>query len=315
MRTHLKLVTLSVAVVAALSVAYLMGYQTASIAEPTADIAQVTPDTPALAQTTQPQASGEQTEPQEAVFNPEDVDPASIDWDSVASRSGLGVDAMLLQLRVKAEYSPQEIAAYNKLHVIEFNPVNQELCHEVENERYVNEQHFTTFATHCSGVREYPDHPYESMSVDELMDLAEADAAAAVFISKKAETVEERIGFALRAAALSGKPGPLLATAVLDLGTRDSQFGGETHGHAAYKTVPKTVFTRLILENVAQKMGDPRANPDAWKKYIDDFAKTEEDRNAVLEGIQEGVRSAMEHMAETQREITGSTQMRELLDA
>lgn len=62
-------------------------------------------------------------------------------------------------------------------------------------------------------------------------------------------------------------------------------------------------------------MGDPRANPDAWKKYIDDFAKTEEDRNAVLEVIQKGTRSAMEHMAETQREITGSTQMRELLDA
>ena len=291
------------------------GYQTASIPEPTADIAQVTPDTPVLAQTTQPRASGEQTAPQKAVFDPENVDPASIDWDSVASRSGLGVDAMLLQLQVKAEYSPQEIAAYNKLHVIEFNPVNQELCHEVENERYVNEQHFTTVATHCSGVREYPDHPYESMSVDELMDLAEADAAAAAFISKKAETVEERIGFALRAAALSGKPGPLMKTAVKDLGTRDSQFGGETHGHAAYETVPKTVFTRLILETVAQKMGDPRANPDSWKKYIDDFAKTEEDRNAVLETIQKGARSAMEHMAETQREITGSTQVRELLDA
>ena len=299
-----------VAVFAGLLVAYWGGYQTASIAEPTADIAQAVTNTPALAQTAQPHASGEQTAPQAAAMNPEDVDPASIDWNSVASRSGLGVDAMLLQLKVKAEYSPQEIAAYNKLHVIAFNPVTQEVCHEVENENYV-----TGFVTHCSGVREYPDHPYESMSVDELMGLAEADAAAAVFISKKAETVEERIGFAFRAAALSGKPGPLLATAVLDLGTRDSQFGGETHGQAADETVPTTVITRLILEIVAQELGDPRANPDEWKKYIDDFAKTEEDRNAVLEAIQEGVRSAMEHMAETQREITGSTQMRELLDA
>ena len=315
MSKKVKRATLSVAVVAGLLVAYWGGYQTAQIAESTADIAHVASDVPALAQTTQPQASGERTAPQAAAMNPESVDPASIDWNSVASRSGLGVDAMLLQLKLKAEYSPQEIAAYNKLHVIEFNPVTQEVCHEVENERYVNEQHFTTFATHCSGVREYPDHPYESMSVDELMNLAEADAAAAVFISKKAETVEERIGFALRAAALSGKPGPLLATAVKDLGSRGITYSEDNKITSGNGTVPKTVITRLILETVAQKMGDPRANPDAWKKYIDDFAKTEEDRNAVLEVIQKGARSAMEHMAETQREITGSTQMRELLDA
>ena len=309
MSKSLKLAT-HVAVFAGLLVAYWGGYQTASIAEPTADIAQAVTNTPELAQTAQPHASGEQTAPQAAAMNPEDVDPASIDWNSVASRSGLGVDAMLLQLKVKAEYSPQEIAAYNKLHVIEFNPVNQELCHEVENENYV-----TGFVTHCSGVREYPDHPYESMSVDELMGLAEADAAAAVFISKKAETVEERIGFAFRAAALSGKPGPLMKTAVKDLGSSGITYTEDNKITSGNGTVPKTVFTRLILEMVAQKMGDPRANPDSWKKYIDDFAKTEEDRNAVLEEIQKGVRSAMEHMAETQREITGSTQVRELLDA
>ena len=310
MSKNVKLVTLSVAVVAGLLVAYWGGYQTASIAEPTADIAQVTPDTPVLAQTIQPQASGEQAAPQEVVFDPENVDPDSIDWKAVTNRIFPGIDQMLLRANVKVDYSEAEIAAFNKLHVIEFNPTIQSVWNE-EISKYTT----TGFIEICHGVRAYPDHPYESMSVDELMDLAEADAAAAAFISKKAETVEERIGFALRAAALSGKPGPLMKTAVKDLGTRDSQFGGETHGHAAYETVPKTVFTRLILETVAQKMGDPRANPDSWKKYIDDFAKTEEDRNAVLEAIQNGVRSAMEHMAETQREITGSTQMRELLDA
>ena len=313
MSKNSKFATISVAVFVGLFAVYLGGYQNGKSANSSTDTEQATlatPDAPVLAQTADPQFSGEEPSPHLAAIDPEDVDPSSIDWASVANRTGLGVDAMLLQLKVKAEYSPQEIAAYNKLHVVEFNPITQDVCNEVENENYV-----TGFVTHCSGVRAYPDHPYESMSVDELMDLAEADAAAAVFISKKAETVEERIGFALRAAALSGKPGPLLATAVKDLGTRDSQFGGDTHGQAANGTVPKTVFTRLILESVAQKMGDPRANPDAWRKYIDDFAKSEEERSAVLESIQEGVRSAMEHMAETQRNITGSSQMQELLNS
>ncbi len=310
MSKKVKRATLSVAVVAGLLVAYWGGYQTAQIAEPTAEVAHVASDVPALAQTTQPQTSGERTAPQAAAMNPESVDPASIDWKAVKNRIFPGIDQMLLRANVKVEYSEAEIAAFNKLHVVEFNPTTQSVCNE-EPSKYTT----TGFIEICHGVRAYPDHPYESMSVDELMNLAEADAAAAVFISKKAETVEERIGFALRAAALSGKPGPLLATAAKEFTTRNSQFGGETHGHAADETVPKTVITRLILETVAQKMGDPRANPDAWKKYIDDFAKTEEDRNAVLEVIQKGARSAMEHMAETQREITGSTQMRELLDA
>ena len=310
MSKNVKLVTLSVAVVAGLLVAYWGGYQTASIAEPTADIAQVTPDTPVLAQTTQPQASGEQTAPQEVVFDPENVDPDSIDWKAVTNRIFPGIDQMLLRANVKVDYSDAEIAAFNKLHVVEFNPTIQSVCNE-EISKYTT----TGFIEICHGVRAYPDHPYESMSVDELMDLAEADAAAAAFISKKAETVEERIGFALRAAALSGKPGPLMKTAVKDLGAPGFTYTKDNKVKALNGTVPKTVITRLILETVAQKMGDPRANPDSWKKYIDDFAKTEEDRNAVLETIQKGARSAMEHMAETQREITGSTQVRELLDA
>ena len=293
--------------------AYWAGYQNGNSAVPNSDTEQTTlaiPDAPVSAQTAAPHSNSEQSAPQVATIDPEDVDPADIDWASVANRSGLGVDAMLLQLKVKAEYSPQEIAAYNKLHVVEFNPITQDVCNEVENENYV-----TGFVMHCSGVRTYPDHPYESMSVDELMDLAEADAAAAVFISKKAETVEERIGFALRASALSGKPGPLLATAVKDLGSAGVTYTEDNKITSGNGAVPQTVVTRLILESVAQKMGDPRANPDAWRKYIDDFAKTEEERSAVLASIQEGVRSAMEHMAETQRNITGSSQMQELLNS
>jgi hypothetical protein len=310
MSKNIKLASLSVAVVAALLGAYWGGYQTASIAEPTTDIAHVASEAPILAQTTQPQASGEESPHQEPTIDPEDVDPASIDWKAVTNRIFPGIDQMLLRANVKVDYSEAEIAAFNKLHVVEFNPTIQSVCNE-EISKYTT----TGFIEICHGVRAYPDHPYESMSVDQLMDLAEADAAAAVFISKKAETVEERIGFALRAAALSGKPGPVLATAVKEFTSSGITYTDDNKITSGNGTVPKTVITRLILETVAQKMGDPRANPDAWKKYIDDFAKTEEDRNAVLEAVQKGARSAMEHMAETQREITGSTQMRELLDA
>ena len=303
---------ISLLVLVGLAAAYWTGYQTGKSAIPKTDTEQatlVTPDAPVLAQTTEPQSGSEQPSPRLAAIDPEDVDPADIDWASIANRVMPGIDQMLLRLNVAVDYSDAEIAAFNKLHVVAFNLTIQEVCNEE-----IAEHTTTGFITICRGVKAYPDHPYKSMSVDELMGLAEADAAAAVFISKKAETVEERIGFALRASALSGKPGPILATAVKEFTTPDSQSGGLKHGQAAYKTVPKTVFTRLILESVAQKMGDPRANPDAWSKHINDFAKTEEERNAVLESIQKGARSAMEHMAETQRNITGSTQMQELLD-
>ena len=57
MNKNIKLATFSVAVVAGLLGTHLMGYLPKQIAEPTADIAQVTPDTPVLAQTTRPQVS------------------------------------------------------------------------------------------------------------------------------------------------------------------------------------------------------------------------------------------------------------------
>jgi hypothetical protein len=66
---------------------------------------------------------------------------------------------------------------------------------------------------------------------------------------------------------------------------------------------------------VAQEMGDPRANPDAWHKHIDDFAKTQDQKEKVLEAINRAARQAMESMALIQQEVTGSTQVRELLDA
>ena len=260
MSKYSKLATLSVAVFVGLLVAYLGGYEAAKTTNPSTVSAEIAPkpETPVLAQNTEPLSSGEQSATEVAAIDPEDVDPADIDWKAIKDRAFPGIDQMLLSANFKIDYSEAEIAAFNKLHVVAFNPVTQEICHNVESEFST-----TGFGTTCLGVNEFPDHPYESVEIDELIELAEADAAAAVFVSRKAETIKERIGFALRAAALSGKSGPVLATAAKEFATPDSQYSGETHGRASDKTVPATVITRLILESVAQKMGDPRANPEA----------------------------------------------------
>jgi hypothetical protein len=239
-----------------------------------------------------------------------DIDPASIDWESVSNRIYPGIDQMLLRVHGTEEYSPEEVAAFNKLHVIAFNPVTHDVCHEKENEYFVD-----GFATICDDVKERPDHPYASMDYEQLHELAESDAAAAVFASRKAERIEDRLGMALRAAALSGKPGPILATAAKEYVTPLRAYTEDNKIASRRDTVPSTVVGRIILESVAQKMGDPRANPDAWHKHIDDFAKTQDQKEKVLEAINRAARQAMESMALIQQEVTGSTQVRELLDA
>ena len=155
MRKHLKLVTLSVAVVAGLLGTYLMGSLPKQIAAPTADIAQVTPDTPVLARTTQSQASGEQTAPQEAVMNPEDVD-----FDEIAERLGTGYDPMLFF--ASAEFSDAESEAYNRLHVLPFNPVVDEVCHD-----FISDDGEST-GIECRRIREREEHQYASLPMEEL---------------------------------------------------------------------------------------------------------------------------------------------------
>jgi hypothetical protein len=274
---------------------------------------QTTSDTTITAPADVQQQSATQTESKERELTAAelaDIDPASIDWKSVTDRIYPGIDQMLLRFDVEAEYSPAEIAAFNKLHVIEFNPTTQSICSEVESEQAVG-----GFITICEGIKERPEHPYASMDYEELFELAEASAAAAVFASRKAERVEDRVGLALRASALSGKPGPVLAVAVKEFTTNQTSHTESNEITAASETVPSTVFSRLILESVAQKMGDPRADPDVWTNYIDDFARTQEEKEQVLKLIQEATRHAMEGMAQIQQEVTGSTQVRELLDA
>ena len=81
MKRSSKIVTVSVVVSVGLAAAYLAGYQTGKSAKPSTDTEQATlatPDAPVLAQTTEPQFNGEQSNVQVAAINLEDFDPADI---------------------------------------------------------------------------------------------------------------------------------------------------------------------------------------------------------------------------------------------
>ena len=314
MSKNVKLVTLSVAVVAGLLVAYWGGYQTASIAEPTADIAQVTPDTPVLAQTTQPQASGEQTAPQEPAIDPGAVDPASIDWEGMQARYanvvGNGVDPMLMRLTHLGGFTQQEIAAFNQLHVIPFNPKVDEVCYDHQTGYDGVGPNGDGFISVCEEIKQFPEHEYASLDLDALLELAEDDAAAAVFASRQIEELPLKIGMALQAVALSEKSGPLLEL-------RQREFGSITvEGDQRSKDdVINDLAHRMVLDKLADLLGDPRARPDEMQAHIKDVARDAQEAEAIFRGIDDSVTNTLKELVKIQRETTGSTHIWELIDA
>ena len=318
MSKHSRFATISVAVFVGLLAVYLGGYQngknTALDTDTNTNTKQATlatPEAPTLAQTTKPQSSGEQSATEVAVLHPDDVDPASIDWAAIRKRqSNYGFDAMSARLDLmgwsddRTKYSDAEISAFNALHVVRLNPVVQQDCKYTESRFYPGE-----FDKSCKPIRMYPDHPYSELEIRELEKLAKTDAEAAVFASQRAENVDDRVAFAFRAAALSGKSGPLMSVAARDfVSLAEVKDGSET-------PLMRNIVSRIVLERIAQKLGDPRANPIQTQQYIDDVIKTTVQRAEVLQVIEDTTRAALETMAEIQQEITGSTQVRELLDA
>lgn len=258
MSTHLKLVTLSVAVVAGLLGTYLMGYLPKQIAEPTADIAQVTPDTPLLAQTTPPQASSEQIAPQEAAMNPEDVD-----FDEIAERLGTGYDPMLFF--ASAEFSDAEIEAYNRLHVLPFNPVVDEVCHD-----FISDDG-ESMGIECRRIREREEHQYASLPMEELQELGYSDALAALFMGERSKDLGESMAWYLRSAALSGKPGPLIKLAKMKLPIKK-----RIKGTRGFEPEPRGFFLKSAVLRVAREMGDPRAKPEISDARLLELGESEE---------------------------------------
>ena len=310
MSKNVKLVTLSVAVVAGLLVAYWGGYQTASIAEPTADIAQVTPDTPVLAQTIQPQASGKQTAPQEVVFDPENVDPASIDWAAMRARYPLSAnsdfDPMLSRWGDLGGFTEQEVAAFNELHVVPFNQKVDEVCYHHDTGMPGVGDNGIIEA--CDAIMEFPEHEYADLPLEKLLALSEADAAASVFASRKAEDMPTKIGMALQAVALSEKSGPLLELI-------EKEYRAVTTSGRPKEEIANDLFRYLVLEKVADVLGDPRARPARVERFLEDFLGDQGQFQKSLDSIEKAVSETLTQMSEVQRSATGSTHIWELTNA
>ena len=243
-----------------------------------------------------------------------DIDPASIDWEAMTARFGFFFDPMLMRKHLWASsLNPEEIAAFNKLHVLPFNAKVGENCEPVQIDvEGVPAEH--SIIEGCHSVMQLPEHPYTHLPLDQLIDLAETNAEAAVLASRNSEDENLKVSLALRASALSGKSGPLL-----ELATKRfccPYLTAENAEAAGIDFSVDEVVTRIVLEGIAQKLGDPRARPELWKQIVTDSEHlTTEQAAEILRVAQEAQASSMKNMAEIQAEISGSSQIWELINA
>jgi hypothetical protein len=245
-----------------------------------------------------------------------DIDPASIDWEAMKERYRdvtFGEDPMLdpASMRI-TDFLPEEIAAYNQLHVVPFNPTVEMKCGLLRLEGDERLEIRESVTTNCLPVYEHPEHPYKSLNIDELRELVvlDNDAEAAEIASIKASNPDERLDFALRAAALSGKSGPVL------LAAREAGWFSVDKARPDAE-VFADVVNYLALENVAALMGDPRALPRD-KASIDVLTNrgiSQEQIQHALKTASEIARQTLKTMGEMQRDITGATSILELTNA
>ena len=232
----------------------------------------------------------------------------------MTARFGFFFDPMLMRKHLWASsLNPEEIAAFNKLHVLPFNAKVGENCEPVQIDvEGVPAEH--SIIEGCHSVMQLPEHPYTHLPLDQLIDLAETNAEAAVLASRNSEDENLKVSLALRASALSGKSGPLL-----ELATKRfccPYLTAENAEAAGIDFSVDEVVTRIVLEGIAQKLGDPRARPELWKQIVTDSEHlTTEQAAEILRVAQESQASSMKNMAEIQAEISGSSQIWELINA
>jgi hypothetical protein len=224
----------------------------------------------------------------------------------VAGRSDngdAGFDPMLVT--GLGEFTEEEIARYNRLHLLPFNPVIGRSCEDRPDPDFPGRSY-----TRCTTERVQPGHPYGELDDEALLSLAEHDAVAALMLGRRVAGEDERLYWYLRAAALSEKSGPLMAlaeqryTTAMDLRV--------VEGKLRRVPRPDRVAIRLALDTVAGRMGDPRANPDRWREVI--LSLAEDRAPTYLAQADALVAEFLGAMARTQREITGSVQIQEIID-
>ena len=178
----------------------------------------------------------------------------------------------------------------------------------------------------CETVRERPPHPYHQLDDEALQTLAETDAAAALVMGMRVVGDDAaRNRWYLRAAALSGKSGPIMALANRRYASARA-YKHSAEGRLELVDDFENVRYRAVLETIAGRMGDPRANPTHWRSLPSqrsgedasadgaDSAASVESATSVENVIEEAL-EIMGQMARVQRDITGSTQMWELINA
>jgi hypothetical protein len=184
----------------------------------------------------------------------------------------------------------------------------------------------------CTLIFERPLHSYRTLPVGELHELAYGDATAALFMglrSKKGADIfnletegkrlaedDARTQWFLRAAALSEKSGPLIALAEV------------RYEHP----IDRNEFVqRIALEMSAERMKDPRAQPDLWreklKSHLAGNDRSEDDRllfgdmeypqgdeleQVYLDGVLSAAQWSIQYLdyaSRIQGEVTGSTKV------
>lgn len=214
-----------------------------------------------------------------------------------------GFDPMLVT--GLGRFTEEEIARYNRLHVLPFNPAVGRDCEDRPDPDFPGRSY-----SRCTTVREHPAHPYGELDDEALLSLAEHDAVAALMLGRRVAREDERLYWYLRAAALSEKSGPLMALAEqrystgIDLRLVD--------GKLRRVPRPDRIVTRVALDTVAGRMGDPRANPERWRELLRSIAPRR--FPTYLAQADALVAEFLGTMARTQREITGSVQIQEIID-
>ena len=234
---------------------------------------QTTSDTTIAAQTAVPLQLATQTESQERELTAAelaDIDPASIDWAEVRKSRGAKdhfdpmIRSDLFGFLDSFDFSDVEIAAYNALHVVPFNPATEKICTPTSKGAGSADSSVDGVVIECVFERAYAE-PLEFVPNDELANLAKSDALAAAVLARRSDTEESRFMWTAQAIALSGKSGPALWMA-------EHNFISTRLVHPIREDRPlyDNILKRYSLERIAFDLGDPRANPEKYLALIDE---------------------------------------------
>ena len=236
-----------------------------------------------------------------------DIDPASIDWEAMRERYDTNSDPMALRWSFLGEFTDAEIAAFNKLHVVPFNPMIDQTC-----ERSLSGIEGVGDADGvwevCTPIYLYDEHPYAFLSLEELKPLAENDPYAAELAIRIAEDFQSRMDYALQAVALSGKPGPIFEGL-----QRSSLISLEDNRDP--NQILAEVGVKMVFQNLSARLGDPRADTQSLLALLNEYLQSEEDKKDFLTEVQISAQALAEQLAKAQTEKTGQTTIAEAINA